>query len=178
MFDEKLLSRSQSILSLADKQSAIIATAESCTGGGLAEVFTAVAGASKVFHGGIIAYHNSWKEKYLSVQPTSIAKYGAVSDIVANEMVLGLLSQIGNITHGIAITGLAGNDTAYRLDPSDIQHSNDGDSAKPDGLVFIAVADKKNNILVEKYQFSGDRQMIRQQTLLAAMDLLEKLWHK
>ena len=177
MFDKKLLTRATTLLRTARQGGWVVATAESCTGGLLSGLLTAVVGASDVFHGGVVVYENSWKENFLAIDPTLLARHGAVSREVATAMTKGIFSCMGDdaITHGVAITGLAGDQSPYRLATEQL---NPKPSAKPDGLVFIAVMDRAQNLLVEEYKFAGDREAVREQSLWAAMDLLEKLWHQ
>ncbi len=188
IFNEKLLSRAATCLQLAHDRGAVLATAESCTGGLLGGLFTSVAGISNVFYGGIITYHNSWKTSYLGVDATLLAREGAVNEAVARDMALGLfhppmtnnaaakdknnVAITHAITHGIAITGLAGDRSDYHIT------STPSTNQEGDGLVFIAVANQQKKNLVQEYHFDGDRQGIREQTLFAAMDLLEKLWQQ
>ncbi len=187
IFNEKLLSRAAACLQLAHDRGAVLATAESCTGGLLGGLFTSVAGISNVFYGGIITYHNSWKISYLGVDATLLARDGAVNEAVARDMALGLFhppmtnnaaggdkDSVGithAITHGIAITGLAGDKSAYHITSTPATN-------QADGLVFIAVANQQKKTLVQEYHFDGHRQDIREQALFAAMDLLEKLWQQ
>ena len=102
-----------------------LVTAESCTGGGIANRITNVPGASKIFLGGIVAYSNTAKRKFLGVRATTLARHGAVSEAVAREMAEGARKQFG-ADFAIAVTGIAG--------PSG------GTKGKPVGTVFIALA--------------------------------------
>ncbi|MDI9313237.1 MAG: CinA family protein [Hydrotalea sp.] len=180
LFDNQLLQRAHALLQAAAKRGAILATAESCTGGLLAGLLTSVAGVSPLFHGGVVVYHNLWKENLLAVPHDMLLRHGAVSAPVARAMATGVFDNLRDdaITHCMAITGLAGDAAAYKIvaDKPVVDNTDDNTSDKPDGLVFIAAGNRAKKILVEEYHFAGDREAIRRQTLLAAMDLLEKLW--
>ncbi len=102
-----------------------LACAESCTGGALSSRFTAEAGASAYFVGSVVAYSNDVKIDLLGVQPEAIAKYGAVSAVVAEQMAEGV-RRACNSDYAIATTGIAGPDG--------------GTPEKPVGTVWIGVA--------------------------------------
>ncbi len=144
------------VVNLLLKNGLKLSTAESCTGGLLSGKIINVSGASKVFEEGFITYSNKAKEKYLKVKKESLDKYGAVSSQVAKEMVLGTAKKTGSQAC-IAITGLAG--------------PEGGSKEKPVGLVYIAVF-LNNNVEVKEYRFNGNRQSIRERTVVMALDLL------
>lgn len=144
------------VVNLLLKNGLKLSTAESCTGGLLSGKIINVSGASKVFEEGFITYSNKAKEKYLKVNKESLDKYGAVSSQVAKEMVLGTAKKTGSQAC-IAITGLAG--------------PEGGSKEKPVGLVYIAVF-LNNNVEVKEYRFNGNRQSIRERTVVMALDLL------
>lgn len=101
-----------------------VATAESCTGGLLAAAITSVAGSSKTFLGGVIAYDDSIKVEALGVPVQLLEAHGAVSSEVAAAMASGVRTRFGS-TFGVATTGVAGPGSS---------------GAKPAGLIFVAVA--------------------------------------
>ncbi len=144
------------VVNLLLKNGLKLSTAESCSGGLLSGKIINVSGASKVFEEGFITYSNKAKEKYLKVKKESLDKYGAVSSQVAKEMVLGTAKKTGSQAC-IAITGLAG--------------PEGGSKEKPVGLVYIAVF-LNNNVEVKEYRFNGNRQSIRERTVVMALDLL------
>ena len=144
------------VVNLLLKNGLKLSTAESCSGGLLSGKIINVSGASKVFEEGFITYSNKEKEKYLKVKKESLDKYGAVSSQVAKEMVLGTAKKTGSQAC-IAITGLAG--------------PEGGSKEKPVGLVYIAVF-LNNNVEVKEYRFNGNRQSIRERTVVMALDLL------
>ena len=132
----------------------MLATAESCTGGGIAEYCTSVAGSSEWFDCALVTYSNEAKNKLLGVKGDTLASYGAVSHEVATEMVAGLLATT-NADVGISVTGIAG--------------PGGGSDIKPVGTVYIAWGMKKKPVLVKKFQFSGNREAVRQSSVKAAV---------
>ena len=132
-----------------------LATAESCTGGGIGHVLTAIPGSSAVYLGGVISYANSVKEQVLGVPQEVLAKVGAVSEETARAMAEGICRLLG-ADLGIAVTGIAG-------------PAADG-TDKPVGLVYIAVSTADSTRVTENH-FSGDREAVRNQTIQAALDL-------
>jgi len=104
-FESKMLSKE--INQLLYDEEKTICTAESCTGGRIAEALIAIPGASKYFKGGIIAYTNEVKERFLNVQHETLEAYTAVSEQTAKEMVIGACKNLG-CDFAIASTGVAG----------------------------------------------------------------------
>lgn len=133
-----------------------VVTAESCTGGGIGQALTSVAGSSAVYLGGVISYTNSVKQKLLCVSAEVLKEHGAVSEETAMAMASGARDLL-SADFGISVTGLAGPD-------------GDG-SGKPVGLVYIGLANQTAVRAVE-YRFSGHRQSIRAQAVCAALELL------
>ena len=109
---------------LIEKRSTL-ATAESCTGGSIAQGLTAQAGASAYFRGGVVAYSNEVKECALGVQHTTLKTYGAVSEETVREMAEGVRLRLG-ADYAVATTGIAGPDG--------------GTKDKPVGTVWVAVS--------------------------------------
>jgi nicotinamide-nucleotide amidase len=136
-----------------------IATAESCTGGYLAHLFTSRPGASDCFKGGVVSYANEAKESALGVQHATLVKYGAVSEETITEMVQGALDRL-NADYAIATSGILGPDG--------------GTPQKPVGTVWIAVA-SRNNLQTARHQFRGDRRRNIDLTANAALNMLRKL---
>lgn len=118
-----------------------LAVAESCTGGQLAVAVTSIAGSSKWFAGGVVAYTIPLKEKLLGVKAETINKYGVVSAEVATEMALGI-KQKTNAGLAISTTGIAG--------------PTGGDANNPIGTVWVGVAYGKH-CWVHCFHFSGSR---------------------
>ncbi len=135
-----------------------LATAESCTGGLIAQRITEVPGSSTYFKEGIVAYSNEAKVRLLGVPADLIGEYGAVSAPVAEAMAEGVRLR-AETDFGIAVTGIAG--------------PGGGDEAKPVGLVFIALADDAHTEH-RKLMLPGDRQLVRWRAAQAALDLLRR----
>jgi nicotinamide-nucleotide amidase len=139
----------------------MLALAESCTGGLVAQAITSVAGSSAWFDRGFITYSNLAKIEMLSVAEQTLAKFGAVSEETALEMALGALKNSQARISG-SITGIAGPDG--------------GTIEKPVGTVCFAWAEKGNPAQVITVKFSGNREEIRQQAAATIMTkLIERL---
>lgn len=145
---------------LLQTTNATLAVAESCTGGGLGEMLTAIPGSSRYFWGGIISYDNSVKVGQLGVNPDTLAQYGAVSHQVAQQMATGVRSRLGT-TWGLSITGIAGPDG--------------GTADKPVGLVYIGLA-RKDDVQSAEYRFGAlrGRNWIRRLSASTALDYLRR----
>ncbi|WP_291984410.1 competence/damage-inducible protein A [Luteitalea sp.] len=133
-----------------------VAVAESCTGGMLAARMTDVPGSSAWLDGGVIAYSNALKTVLADVPPALIAEHGAVSEPVALALAAGARARCSTQV-GIGITGIAGPDG--------------GTDAKPVGTVFIALHTPRV-IACRQARFVGDRAVVRQQSVSAALDML------
>ena len=131
-----------------------IATAESCTGGMIAAALTAIAGSSEVFERGWITYSNAAKAESLGVSPETLAVHGAVSAETAEAMAKGAMHR-AQAQVAVSVTGIAG--------------PGGGSPEKPVGLVFIGLARKDGWCQVERCEFSGDRDAVRQQTVDRAL---------
>lgn len=141
---------------IARLQGKTLATAESCTGGGIGDALTAVPGASNVYKGGVISYCNEIKQKLLNVPEEVLAQYGAVSAPVAEAMARGARNAL-NADIAVSVTGLAG--------PSGDEFGN------PVGTVYIGYAGA-NICLSRRFLFDGDRAAIRAQAVEAALKLI------
>ena len=149
--------RAANLLDLARRQGAMLATAESCTGGLIAGAITDVPGSSDVFDRGFVTYSNAAKTEMLGVAPEVIATNGAVSEEVAAAMARGALER-SRATHAVSVTGVAG--------PG-------GTDAKPEGMVCFGVA-TKSGVSTETCQFGPlGRAKVRQATVDHALKLLE-----
>lgn len=146
---------------LLQQKQQTVAVAESCTGGGLGQMFTAVAGSSAYFWGGIIAYDNPIKTNLLQVDPTVLETEGAVSAIVAEQMALGAKAAL-QTDWALSITGIAG--------------PGGGTDTKPVGLVYIGLAMPDGNVLSRKYEFAHfrGRDWVRHLSACTALDLLRR----
>ncbi|PAF43412.1 CinA family protein [Helicobacter sp. 11S03491-1] len=136
-----------------------VTTAESCTGGLLAYQFTSIGGASDIYEGGIISYGNEIKHRYLKVKNESLKKYGAVSAIVVEDMLLGALEMFG-ADYAIATSGIAG--------------PGGGSLDKPVGTVYIGVQEVGKKPSIEKFLFAGDRRGIQEQSCKKALEILAR----
>lgn len=131
-----------------------LVTAESCTGGGLAETLTAVPGSSTWFERGFVAYNNTAKREMLGVKTATLSRFGAVSEQTALAMATGALAH-SQADLAVAITGIAG--------PSG------GTPEKPVGTVCFAWAGPAAASRAATYRFSGDRQAVRHQSIEQAL---------
>ncbi|MGH8673937.1 MAG: CinA family protein [Burkholderiales bacterium] len=139
---------------------AVLVTAESCTGGWVAQAVTAIAGSSEWFERGFVVYSNAAKEEVLGVRRETLERHGAVSEETAKELALGALERSRG-TISIAVTGVAG--------------PTGGSAAKPVGLVCFAWATKLG-IKTENRRFAGDREAVRRQSVARALEgVLEAL---
>lgn len=144
------------VVRLLARKKKTLALAESCTGGCIAHRITNIPGASKIFLGGVVAYSNEVKMKFLGVRKSSLEKSGAVSEAVAREMAEGARKKFG-ADFGVAVTGIAG--------PSG------GTEDKPVGTVFIAVACDFGTTVVQELNCFG-REKFKQATARQALELL------
>jgi nicotinamide-nucleotide amidase len=144
-----------SIVSRLAELGQTLAIAESLTGGMLAARITSVAGASRVFLGGIVAYSWAAKQSLLGVAAESLAAHGAVSELVAREMAEGVRSKLG-ATYALATTGNAG--------PT-------GEDDKPVGLVYTALAGPSGIKVVES-RFRSEREETQRRATQVALSLL------
>ena len=133
-----------------------LATAESCTGGGIGQALTSIPGASNVYKGGIISYCNEIKAKMLNVSEELLETHGAVSAPVAQAMAKGAREAL-NTDIAVSVTGLAG--------PSADEFGN------PVGTVFIGYADSERCIS-RSFHFAGNREEVRCQAVDAALGLI------
>ncbi|NEZ60570.1 competence/damage-inducible protein A [Adonisia turfae] len=142
------------------EQAATLAVAESCTGGGLGAMVTAVPGSSQYFMGGIISYDNTVKERLLGVSPQDLVTHGAVSAPVAEQMAGGVRARL-QTDWGISITGIAG--------------PGGGSPQKPVGLVFIGVANQTTTWHIEcRFGHRKSREWIRLMSRNTALDILRR----
>jgi len=147
------------VVRLLKQRKETLATAESCTGGLIANKITNVSGASEVFLAGYVTYANSAKSDVLNVDSKLIDKHGAVSEAVARAMAEGARRRAAS-THGLATTGIAG--------PAG------GSDEKPIGTVYIALASENSGTIVKKFRFPTDRETFKQLAAQAALDLLRR----
>lgn len=134
-----------------------VATAESCTGGWIAQAITAIAGSSDWFDGGLVTYSNQAKIELLDVAPMLLERHGAVSAEVAAAMAEGALCKLG-ADLACAVTGVAG--------------PGGGSAAKPVGTVWFGFARAGGATRTLMHRFPGDRRAVRAQTVVVALEEL------
>jgi nicotinamide-nucleotide amidase len=135
------------------QQSAQVTTAESCTGGGIAEAITRVAGSSAWFEAGFVTYSNRQKSSQLHVPEHLFSEVGAVSREVVEAMTRGAQAASG-ARYAVAVSGVAG--------------PGGGSPEKPVGTVWLAWACDDEGYS-RRFQFDGDRQAVREQSVKAAL---------
>ncbi|HSH06485.1 MAG TPA: nicotinamide-nucleotide amidohydrolase family protein [Burkholderiales bacterium] len=139
----------------------MLVTAESCTGGWVAQAITAVAGSSGWFERGYVTYSNAAKQESLGVQTETLQRCGAVSEETARAMAQGALAA-SHATVAVAVTGVAG--------PSG------GSPEKPVGMVCFAWALRDRQPRSETRRFTGDRGAVRRQSVIRSLQgLIEVL---
>ena len=141
---------------LAALKGKTLATAESCTGGGIGAALTAVSGSSAVFKGGIISYCDEIKSRLLNVPEEMLHEFGAVSAPVAKAMAEGARTAL-DADVAVSVTGVAG--------------PGADDRGNPEGLVYIGYADA-HGAETSEYHFSGGRDAIREQATQAAFKII------
>lgn len=154
MTEETVLELSERLVERLREKGLKIATAESCTGGMLAQYLTAVSGASEVFECGMISYANRIKMKELGVSGQTLARVGAVSEETAVEMALGIRNKAASDL-GVSTTGIAG--------------PTGGSAEKPVGTVHIAAC-YKNRFLHQKLSLGAECEGERARIRLAAVE--------
>jgi len=138
------------------KNNETIATAESCTGGYISQLLTSISGSSAYFDGSMVTYSYKAKENLLGVKNETLINFGAVSEEVVKEMLVGLLKKM-QTNYGIAVSGIMG--------------PGGGTTEKPVGTVWVAVGNK-DKIVTKLYHFRFDRQKNIQLTAMNALNLL------
>jgi nicotinamide-nucleotide amidase len=152
--DDEIGALVERVAALLAARDARLATAESCTGGWLAKSLTDLPGSSAWFEFGFVTYGNLAKEMLLAVDPELIEQHGAVSREVAVQMAVAARA-ISDADLAVAVTGIAGPDG--------------GTADKPVGTVWLAWdgPDRRSGVRVE--MFSGDRESVRRQAVVAAL---------
>jgi len=143
------------------KRNLKLATAESCTGGWIAQTVTSVSGSSGWFDRGFVTYSNEAKKELLGVRGRTLSRHGAVSRETAKEMAAGALAR-SRAQVAIAVTGVAG--------------PGGGTKAKPVGTVCFAWSRKRGAMESLTRRFRGGRERVRRQSVVFALKgLLERL---
>jgi nicotinamide-nucleotide amidase len=138
----------------------MLTTAESCTGGWVAQAVTAIAGSSDWFERGFVTYSDAAKQEMLGVSARTLAAHGAVSEQTARDMATGALAH-SRAQVALAITGIAG--------------PGGGSPEKPVGMVCFAWAAAGDKISVDTRYFEGDRESVRRQSVIVALQGLAQL---
>lgn len=136
------------------KRGVTVTTAESCTGGGVAEAITRVPGSTRYFERGFVTYGNDAKEQLLGVAHATLLAHGAVAEATAREMAEGALAK-SDARLGVAITGIAGPGGAV--------------PGKPVGLVWFAWAQRGGPTQARAFLFKGGRERVRRQSVAVAL---------
>jgi nicotinamide-nucleotide amidase len=144
------------VLRLLRQRGQMLATAESCTGGGIGAMLTSVAGSSDAYAGGVVTYTNELKQSLLGVPDALLAAHGAVSEPVARAMAEGCRERLG-VDWAVAVTGIAG--------------PGGGSADKPVGLVHSAVAGP-DGTTADRHVFGGDRQGVRTRAAYTVLNAL------
>ena len=146
MIPAALLTEAEALLAACHARRWRIATAESCTGGLIAAVLTAIPGSSNVLERGFVTYSNDAKTELLGVPPALLAQHGAISEAVACAMAEGALAR-SRTELAISVTGVAG--------------PGGGSLEKPVGLVWFGIAQRGQAARSERVVFTGDRTAVR-----------------
>lgn len=133
----------------------MMAAAESCTGGWIGQAVTMVPGSSKWFDRGFVTYTNEAKQDMLGVSAETLQEFGAVSEQTVREMVAGALAR-SRAQIAVAVSGIAGPDG--------------GSPKKPVGTVVLAWGEKGGGVTARSVHFQGDRDAVRRQTVIAALE--------
>lgn len=159
LFPAELMEAAAETLRIARAAGVRLATAETVTAGLVSACLTSVSGASEIFERGYVLYHSSAKATGIGVSEAIAARHGAVSAEVTKGLAEGLLghSQAGA---GVAVTGYAG--------------PGGGTPENPVGTIYIAAAGRRGPVLEERHVFEGERDQVKLEAVLAAMQLLQR----
>jgi len=158
-FGDEVLSLERIIFNLLKQQGKTLAAAESCTGGYLSSLFTALPGSSEIFKGAIVPYANVMKQVLLDVDKELFTTVGAVSKEVVEQLATNVRIKF-DADYGVSVSGIAGPGGAT--------------PEKPVGTVWIAVSDR-NTVRARLFRFGNDRGRNIQMTAQAAMAMLKRL---
>lgn len=157
MFEPQDLALAEEVLAQCRRSSVKLATAESCTGGLISGLLTAIPGSSDVVDRAFVTYSNVAKTEALGVSADLLKREGAVNESVARAMAEGALAR-SRAQLVVAVTGIAG--------------PGGGSPGRPVGLVHMASASAGRNTMAEVHTFPGDRDAVRLATIRAACQLL------
>lgn len=160
VYDEDVAGLEETVVRTLKEKGLTVSTAESCTGGMIAERITAVSGSSEVFGYGFVTYWEKAKAKLVGVDPDVIARYNVVSAPVAAQMALGAAKASGSDI-AVSVTGVAG--------------PTGGDAVRPVGTVYLGAA-RSGTVYVKKLFVSRpDRALVRARAAQAALELVLRL---
>ncbi len=148
--------RAEQVLSTCRDVRVMLVTAESCTGGLISAALTAIPGSSDVLERAFVTYTNIAKHEMLGVPMRLFESVGAVSHEVAAAMAEGACRH-SRADLAVSVTGVAGPGASER---------------KPAGLVYIGVASRNGEAVVEECRFDGDRDAVRHAAVLKALDMV------
>lgn len=157
MTDEQLNQLSADVGRLLLRRKATVTAAESCTGGWISKVLTDIAGSSAWFERGFVTYSNDAKQQLVGVSADALARWGAVSEQVVQEMAQGAL-QAAHAQFAVAVSGIAGPDG--------------GTAEKPTGTVWFGFASDAGRVVTRRQLFAGDREAVRRQATAYALQTL------
>lgn len=155
--DKELYSAAEHLGRALSARGWMLAAAESCTGGWVGQAVTMVPGSSKWFDRGFVTYTNDAKQAMLGVRAQTLSRHGAVSEKAVLEMAAGALER-SKAAIAVAVSGVAGPDG--------------GSADKPVGTVWIAWAMRGGKSLAQRFQFTGDRDSVRRQSVIRAIEAL------
>jgi len=153
--DNELVDLAGQIGKSLERESLMLATAESCTGGWVSRVLTAVPGSSIWFERGFVTYSNAAKHEMLGVSSEVLLREGAVSEGTVRAMAEGALAR-SRAQVAVAITGIAG--------------PGGGTAEKPVGTVWFAWARLGKETLAQRWRFDGDREAVRRRSVAVALE--------
>ena len=160
VYDEDVAGLEETVVRTLKEKGLTVSTAESCTGGMIAQRITAVSGSSEVFGYGFVTYWEQAKAKLVGVDPDVIAKYNVVSAPVAAQMALGA-AKVSGSDIAVSVTGVAG--------------PTGGDEVRPVGTVYLGAA-RGETVYVKKFFVSRpDRALVRARAAQAALELVLRL---
>jgi len=160
VYDEDVAGLEETVVRTLKEQGLTLSTAESCTGGMIAQRVTSVSGSSEVFGYGFVTYWEQAKTRLVGVEPEVIAKYNVVSAPVAARMALGAAAASGSDI-AVSVTGVAG--------------PTGGDEVRPVGTVYLGAA-RGDTVYVQKLFVSRpDRALVRARAAQAALALALRL---
>ena len=160
VYDEDVAGLEETVVRTLKEKGLTVSTAESCTGGMIAERITAVSGSSEVFGYGFVIYWEQAKAKLVGVDPDVIARYNVVSAPVAAQMALGAAKASGSDI-AVSVTGVAG--------------PTGGDAVRPVGTVYLGAARGETVYVKKLFVSRPDRALVRARAAQAALELVLRL---